>query len=187
MEQLDAVNLALRQLGVRKVTSLNVGLSQVSRALDTVNDVTLEVQKDDWDWNLEEWFPLAQNSDGTISVPTGVLKITSSDKCVEAQVRGGKLYDVINHTFTFDPTRTYKFDITWQLQWDDIPFPAQWYIAVKAARKFATLELGDPKIGSLTEVDEVNALTSLRDYNFTIAKRTAFDHPDMHWVFPQSI
>ena len=56
--------------------------------------------------------------------------------------RDGKLYDRYNHTFKFDDDPTYV-DITYILDWTDLPAPIQAYVTARAATIVSSRLVGD--------------------------------------------
>jgi hypothetical protein len=177
--KLDAVNMCLRQIGQRKVSSLTVGLNVVSDAIACIDEISTTVQSDEWGFNFEENYPLSLNTDGTISAPTSAIEISCNRFNFDIEVLGGKLYDKNKHTFIF--TKPLKADIRWLRCWEDLPAAAQYYIAVRAARYFTTLRQTDQKTADLTARDESEALRILLRVD-TDDDPSALKSPDMWWV-----
>ena len=74
-------------------------------------------------------------------------------------LRGERLYDREEHTFTF--TDSLYVDMILILPWDDLPQPARRYITVKAARRFQNRVFGSDTLNGFTSTDENEALIQM--------------------------
>ena len=91
-------------------------------------------------------------------VPTNVLQL-SDNKFANSQkyqtvLRNGKLYDKINHTYTFTAGATIKCDVVWKVDFEDMPHVFQDYITQRAARVFAGRVLGSQEMVTFNAQDE---------------------------------
>jgi hypothetical protein len=59
-------------------------------------------------------------------------------------VEAGKLYDRLNHTYTF--TDNIKADVVWFFDFTDVPAAIQAYITARAARMCAVKMVGDREL-----------------------------------------
>jgi hypothetical protein len=172
--ELEAVNLMLGTIGEAPISSLEVsGLVDVAVAKQLLHEVSREVQSKGWDFNQEFDYPLARNTDGFVTVPSNSLRVdtTQEFKHYDVVVRGTRLYDRGNHSYTF--TETLKVDMTVFLPFEEMPEAARYYIAIRAARKYQDRNLPNDSSHAYTEQDEENALTTLKeaegdtgDYNY---------------------
>lgn len=142
--ELEAVNAMLVGIGEAPVNSLETASTDdVVIARQILREISREVQSDGWDFNSEEEYPLTRNLDGTITVPPNVLSLDISAIMAadfDITVRGSKIYDKKNHTFTF--TTDLKIDVVWLLEFDELPETARRYITLAAAERFQKRVLG---------------------------------------------
>jgi len=164
MTELEAVNMCLAAIGESPVNTLsNTGLADVASARAKLLEFSRTVQSTGWAFNTEEQFPLSRAPDGTITAPLNALKVSIDRAISSAQValRGQKLYDKVNHTYTF--TQDLKATVVFFLDWAELPQAARQYIAICASRSFQGNNLSSDTLDKLTEDDEVKALIALKD------------------------
>lgn len=146
--ELEAVNTMLIGIKEAPVSSLDTASTDdVVIARQMLRELSREVQSDGWDFNSETEYPLTRNGDGTITVPANVLSLDISQSMAtryDITVRGRKVYDKTNHTFTF--LDDLKVDVTWLLDYEDIPETARRYIALAAAERFQKRMLGSANV-----------------------------------------
>lgn len=165
MTALDAVNLMLAAIGSVLVPSLLVTDTNkdAEGALKVLQDTSREVQMKGWHWNREHAWPLLPDpTTGELLLPSNCLEvreIRSGKWTRELVERGGKLYDMINHTFSIGERVLVQMVVA--LPYEDLPTAARWYIAVKAARRFAITKLPSDATFRYTTTDEQEALASL--------------------------
>lgn len=174
MTELEAVNSLLAAIGQVGVASLQPEDSNVSveQALRELRRTSRQVQTRGWHWNTLEDYPLTPGTDGTVQLPSNVLKLdtvgTSGD--VDAVQRGRRLYNRDTNTFTFEGT--VKVRLVEALEWDDLPACAQWYVMVKATRRFATAKLASDTANKFTMQDEQEALIEMEHFEAESDDRT---------------
>jgi hypothetical protein len=122
--ELQAVNQILASVGQAPVTSIDtetitdqngnsvtvVTNPDVAIAYDTLEEVSREVQGEGWTFNKEFDYPFTPDNNNQILWPNNVLQMDLSDNPKYATSyrekdtvkRDGKLYDRMNHTFTWD-------------------------------------------------------------------------------------
>ena len=172
--ELEAVNVMLSVIGEAPVSSLDIsGFSDVAIAKSILEEVSREVQSEQWSCNTENEYELVPDNSGYISVPSNVLKldiIEDQSYKYSPVVRGSRLYDKKNKTFVFP--ETLKFDIVWYLPFTDLPETIRRYITIAAARKFQKRFYSSDTLDGFTQEDEyrarANALSSDEyeaDYN----------------------
>lgn len=169
MTELDAINIMLSVIGEAPVNTISVtGLGDVAVAKQILNEVSREVQEKSWVFNTEDNVPITPTVEGYVNVPTNVLRIDAANsEPLDVVQRGERMYDRRNRTFSFD--NTYKFNITYMLDFNEIPQAARYYITIRAARKFAKRVLGSNEIDRLTQEDEFQALVALQDMDTDVA------------------
>ena len=155
--ELEAVNEMLRAIGESPVASIS-GTSPLPGdadvALRTLRWVTREVCAHAWHWNTEYKYPLPISPAGEIVVPSGTLAADTDDSHISKDVvlRGGRLYDRENHTFTFTECVTAR--IVFLLPYEEIPEAARNFVAIRAGRKFQQGAIGSEVLYGFTQRDE---------------------------------
>lgn len=156
--QLQAINQMLSGIGQAPVVSLDVANPEIAIALNVLDSVSREVQGEGWHFNTEVNYPFTPDNDGDISVPANALQL-SDNKFANTQkyqtvLRNGKLYDKVNHTYTFPVGETVKCDVVWQFDFEDLPQVFKDYITQRASRVFAGRVLGSQEMVSFNSTDE---------------------------------
>jgi len=145
--QLAAINEILGSVGQAPVTVLDQTNPEVAFAYTTLMDISREVQAEGWTFNREFEYPVVADNSGYINVPSNVLSMdlssTYENQDYDTVVKEGKLYDKLNHTFTWTIGKTYKVDVVWYLGFDDLPQPFRDYITARASSRAAVRLVGD--------------------------------------------
>ncbi len=156
--QLAAVNEILGSIGQAPVTVLDQTNPEVAFAFNTLMDISREVQAEGWSFNREYEYPVTPDTSGFIVIPSNVLQMDLSrsyyNTAYDTVTRDGKLYDKLNHTFVWDPTVTYKVDVLWMFNFDDLPQPFRDYITAKAATRAAIRLVGDVNLAQALTTQE---------------------------------
>ena len=156
--QLSAVNEILGSIGQAPVTVLDQTNPEVAFAFNTLMDISREVQAEGWSFNREYEYPVTPDTSGYIAIPVNVLQMDLSksafNTAYDTIIRDGKLYDKLNHTFTWDTTVTYKVDVLWMFDFDDLPQPFRDYITAKAATRAAIRLVGDVNLAQALTTQE---------------------------------
>lgn len=145
--QLAAVNQMLTGIGQAPVTSLDSFNPEVATALSILDDVSRSVQGEGWNFNTEYKYPFVADNNGNIFVPEIALQL-ADNKIANVQkyqtvLRQGRLYDKINHTYTFPANTTIYCDVIWGFEFEDLPQVFKDYITIKATRIFYDRVAGD--------------------------------------------
>ena len=161
---LEAVNIMLSAIGEAPVSSLeNNALEDVTVATNIINETIVDVQTVGYNFNTEYNFQLTQDLDGKINVPGNAVYVDVSNRGSsigkDLVLRGDKLYDRENHTYTFSDS--VFVDMTLILPWNELPQYARRYITIKAARRFQNRVLGASELNGFTQLDENEALVTM--------------------------
>lgn len=163
--KLDAVNTMLFTIGESPVNTLEGGtVVDAVTAEQTLDRVSRQIQSEGWSFNTEKCFPLMRQAFApfVIYVPDTALSCDPTDKTMNIVVRGGRLYDLDNHTFTFPDTPKIDCDIIWSLPFEDIPETARNYITIRAARIFQAGAVSSETLNSFSDRDEYEAKARFR-------------------------
>jgi len=176
--QLDAVNEILGSVGQAPVTVLDQTNPEVAFAFATLMEISREVQAEGWIFNREFEYPLTPDSNGHINIPANVLQMDLSQSLVnepyDTVIRQGKLYDKLNHTFKWDTTKAYNFDILWLFPYDDLPQPFKAYVTAKASTRAATRLVGDATLAQTLNGYEAMRRVSCLEYECNQGDYTMF-------------
>jgi hypothetical protein len=145
MTKLEAVNLILRALSEHTVSSVEIRHPSVTLALDKLEMARQEVLSDGW-WFNNIRVTLNKDVNGKVSFPSGALAfVPDRYECI---TRGGYLYNTTTQTFVF--TEDVPGLITYDLDWDDLPNPAQRMVAYQAAIAAYSEDVGGQAPQSIT-------------------------------------
>jgi len=120
----------------------------VAIALNTLREVSREVQAEGWSFNKEYDYPITPDSNNEIQIPNNVLQIDLNKTYTQNMNRdsinrGGKLYDRTAHSYKWEDETVYV-DIVWEFDWNSIPEPIQAFIVSRAASIVSSRIMGDP-------------------------------------------
>jgi len=175
LTELGAINIMLSTIGESPVSSLSSDQStvDVGIAQQVLREVTIQVEQEGWQFNTEINWVMSPTLDlGEIYIPANCIQIDTSgrDSTLDVAMRGNRLYDRVNHTFSF--TKNISVDMVVLLDFNDLPHAARQYIAIRAARVFQQRVVGSDSLAAYTEKDEAKARAGLKkldannaDYN----------------------
>ena len=190
---LEAVNTMLTSIGEAPVNSLTSGLEDAELAESILLNVNREVQSRGWIFNTDLEYLLYPVADGTVYLPNNVIRVDTSDKTRSSKKdiieRGRKMYDRKNNTFDLNEysTNGLKVDVVVLVEFVDLPEPARRYIAIRSARIFQDRVLSSRELHGFQEVDEMQALTELKDYEGEQTDYNIFDSYDVYRVVDRSV
>ena len=163
---LDAVNVCLENIGEQPVDSLeNEQIQDARIAQRTLLEIHEEGQTKGWSWNTEYNYPFQKDAKtNQIEVPEQVVEFSVDRYQYNGrfQLRGTKVYDLLNRTFILDDTITeLQADVIWLLSWDEVPEAYNRWVTVRAARIFSDRSLGSEALFKYTLKDEQDAQAEL--------------------------
>lgn len=173
--ELEAVNECLSSIGEAPVNSLNSGMDDANLALRFVRTVSRETQSVGWYFNREYGFTLSPNDEGQVVVPENTLKMDTKVK--NLMLRGGKVYDAVGHTYTFESPVV--VDLVLGLEFEDLPETARRFIALKACRLFQQRTVGSQSLAQDLRADEQQAWLVLRSDEIEAVNTNIFDSPSI--------
>ena len=179
--ELDAVNQILSSVGQAPVTTLDLQNPEVSIVLNTLREINRQVQAEGWTFNTERHYEMTPDaSTKQILYPTNMLSMdtnreTHKDK-YDVVKRGTKLYDRLNHKYTFDDP--IQADVVWYFDFTDIPAAIQAYITARAARMCATKMVGDKELNALLQEQELQTRAAAIEYDCNQGDYSMFGFQD---------
>jgi len=181
--ELDAVNQILSSVGQAPVTTLDLQNPEVSIVLNTLREVNRQVQSEGWIFNTEHDYELTPDSTtNQIAYPANMLQIDTNQPHHKSEYdvvrREGKLYDRLNHTYTF--TKSIQADIVWYFDFTDVPPAFQVYITARAARMCAAKLISDQEIYKLLSEQEIYTRAAAIEYECNQGDYSMFGFKDGH-------
>lgn len=184
--ELDALNKVLGAVGQAPVTTIEETNPDVAIVWATLQDCNREVQAEGWNFNRETQYPLTASATGILSVPSESLFIDLSDvpanRGIDVTVRQGKLYNLVDHTFTWQANEVYLVDVVWQLDFNDLPIPAREYIISRASVQASYKVVGDQALYQMLQQKEAYSRTNLMTY-----ETEQGDHSMFGWKLGQNL
>ena len=119
----------------------------VAIALNTLREVSREIQSEGWSFNKEYDYPIIPDSNDEVVIPNNILQMDLNTTYTQnmnrdAVNREGKLYDKTAHSFVWTDDKLYV-DIIWYFDWTSIPTPIQAFIIATAATIVSSRIIGD--------------------------------------------
>ncbi len=156
---LEAVNRILQMMGEAPVNSLAGQYGLAQQAEEMLKDVSRKVQSDGWSFNTDyerDMTPDAITKE--VAVGANVSRVVVDPynyPSLDVVQRGSKLYDRRANSYQFD--QAFKADVTYMLEWEELPEHARQYIAVKAGRHLQESILGSSDLTRINLTVEAEA------------------------------
>lgn len=175
--KLQAVNTIISNIGQAPVTNLESGNPLVEMAEQILDEITIAVLAEGWEYNTERGYPFTPDSNKEIVIPDNVLQLdTKPGDGTQTVIRNGKLYDRVKHTYTFDGQQ--KLDVQWLFDFEDLPEAFKNYITIRAANVFAGRSVGSQEAVSFGQREETIARATLLEYDTQQGNYTIFADGD---------
>ena len=179
--EVPAVNEILASVGQAPVTTLDQTNPDVAIALNTLREVSREVQAEGWSFNKEYDYPITPDNNDEIKIPSNVLQMDlNTTRTVnlnrDSVNRGGKLYDRMAHSYKWTDETVYV-DILWEMDWGSIPEPIQAFIVARAASIVSSRIIGDPNQYQMLQQKEAFARAMALEYETSQGDYTYFGAP----------
>ena len=166
----------LSSIGEAPAVSLDTDNPEIAIAESTLDEISRAVQAEGWSFNTEHEYPFTPDSNGEILIPSNALSISDSKIKNAAKylttVRNGKLYDKLNHSFTF--TGIVYCDVVWGFDFIDLPQPYKDYITTRAARVYAGRVVGSEEQVKIIAQDEAILRSNCISYDTETAEPNVF-------------
>ena len=189
--ELSAVNSILGSIGQSPVTSLGLPESgtgdtinfqnpEIAFIYNILTEVNKDVQNEGWHFNTEYHVTKTLDAAGEIPVPDDALRYDffseGIDKTFDVVKRNGKLYDLVDNSYTFD-SGTYYLDIVSLYSFTDLPNAFQRYVTYRAASRAAAQLVSNPQLVQLLQTQEAQARATCIEYECNQAGHSFFGGP----------
>jgi hypothetical protein len=155
----------------------------VAIALNTLREVSREVQSEGWAYNKEYNYELTPNSNDEVLIPSDFLQVDlnisskrSGNRQYDSIIRNGKLYDKIKHTDKWTDESVYV-DILRYYEWEHIPDIVQAYIVARAATIVSSRIIGDGNQYQMLQQKEAYARAMALEYECNQGDYSFFGEP----------
>ena len=155
----------------------------VAIALNTLREVSREVQSEGWTYNKEFDYELTPDSNNEIIIPDNMLQVDlnisskrSGNRQFDSIIRGGKLYDRIKHSYKWTDESVYV-DVLWYFEWEHIPDVVQAYIVARAATVVSSRIIGDGNQYQMLQQKEAYARAMALEYECNQGDYSFFGEP----------
>ena len=153
----------------------------VAIALNTLREVSREVQAEGWSFNKEYDYPITPDSNNEVRISNDILQMDLNQTYTQNMNRdsinrGGKLYDRTKHSYKWTDETLYV-DITWEMSWGSIPEPIQAFIVARAASIVSSRIIGDPNQYQMLQQKEAFARSMALEYECNQGDYTFFGSP----------
>ena len=153
----------------------------VAIALNTLREVSREVQSEGWSFNKEADYPITPDSSNEVVIANNILQMDlnksySQNLDRDSINREGKLYDKTAHSFVWKDDKLYV-DVIWYFDWSSIPTVIQSFIIARAAAIVSSRIIGDPNQYQILIQKEAFAKSTALEYECNQGDYTFFGSP----------
>jgi len=153
----------------------------VAIALNTLREVSREVQSEGWTFNKEYDYPITPDSNNEVNIANNVLQMDLNQSYTQNMDRdsinrGGKLYDRTAHSYKWTDETLYV-DIIWEFDWGSIPEPVQAFIVARAASIVSSRIIGDANQYQMLQQKEAFARAMAMEYETSQGDYSFFGSP----------
>lgn len=168
---LEAVNRVLQMMGEAPINSFDGQFGLAEQAKDALLDVSRKLQAEGWSFNTDRERLLQRNAEtNEINVGTNVSRVVVDMyryPGLDVVQRGARLYDRQKGSYQFD-VDLYA-DVTYLLEWDELPEYARQYITTKAGRQLQEAIIGSADLTRLNLAAEQEAKALFMDTEIAVS------------------
>lgn len=186
--ELEAVNTMLTSIGEQPIQNLDdlAGLTDASIARQILSNVSRAVQSRGWVFNTDLDKVMKPDQYGEILLNDTILRVDTTTRMRDPDndiiERGRRLYDRQKNTDKFDEGTEIKCNLIIYLNFIDLPEPARRYISIRSARIFHDRVVGSGELHRFYQEDELQAWSTLIEYEGDTADYNIFDNYDVYRV-----
>ena len=156
--ELEAVNRILSTVGGEKIAALTSLSFTADAAYTALRDAMRDLMGQSWGFNTEVDVVLTPNVSNEIDLSTSgytgtyisVIDFEPEDAGnLDVVIKGSKLYDRKDRSYTVFTADTYKATVSYYLQFDDCPEAVKSYVTAMAAKDFQAQMVGNPQMDAI--------------------------------------
>lgn len=187
LTKLQAVNSMLGTIRESPVSTLNGSLPEDALlAKNILDEVSADVQRIGWAFNIEKDVTLYPDIDGNISLPADIIDFEVDPTTVSAThdpvSRGKMVYCRARNSYDFTGKTVKCRRVYRLLDWEYLPDVARKYIAERAARVFSNRVSGSEKTERDASIEEMRAFRELRRKHGDHARPNMLNSPGVFEV-----
>ena len=153
----------------------------VAIALNTLREVSREVQSEGWSFNKESDYPITPDASNEVVIANNILQMDLNTSYTQNLNRNsinreGKLYDKFSHSFVWTDDTLYV-DVIWYFDWPSIPTVIQAFIVARASAIVSSRIIGDPNQYQMLIQKEAIAKSTALEYECNQGDYTFFGSP----------
>lgn len=180
MKYLDSINVLLREVGTRAVSSQDINHPDVVDAKALLQEYKDKVLQRGWWFNRMKSVLLTPDSNKNIAINSNVVRFEITHDYDLRQYpllakRKERLLNMQTNSYSFDTPVTLDLFIT--LDWDDLPPAAQDYITAQAASAFVRIKLEDTARSNMLMNEANTHMAVLHSQELSTEKNNMFDSP----------
>ena len=172
MTELESINTLLAVIGEAPISQfsdiLANEITDSALAQRTLNEVNSDVQAEGWTFNTDNGVKVQPDQSLEYPLPGNVLRITfAPSQYADCQyvARGNRIWDRNAKTYKIadaqSPQVIIADTVVSKLEWDELPYQAQQYITIRAARIYSDRFTLSNLIFTYTTQDEATARAQL--------------------------
>jgi len=172
--ELDAINQMFATIGEAPINTLNGQHPHTTIARSTLSFKLKEFLLKGWSFNSETEVEYSLDANNNIIIGSDILKIETHSRLYKFRLVPRKngnvhmVYDTQKQSFdlSLGGFSTIKFNRTLALDFDGIPFSAQNYVTLSAARKFQNKVLSSDVVYRLSKEEEFDAYNAFLEEEY---------------------
>jgi hypothetical protein len=180
--ELDSVNEVLSLVGLGQIADLTAPLRQDAlQASSTLSEGLMEIATTRNYYNRYEDITLTRDTDDKIPIAANVYDVELRNSNKQVVIKNDLLYNLTDNTFVF-PSNP-KADITYYLQFVELPEVVKRYLTMKTARKLYLKLFGvSPHLQALA-MEEKMAYDVWQRWEDESGDLNMFGHADVHNIW----
>lgn len=189
--EVEAVNRLLSTVGGEKVSALTNLSFTADSAYTALRDAMRDLMSHSWGFNTEVDVVLTPNGSNEIDLSTSgytgtyisVIDFDPEDAGdLDVIIKGTKLYDRKEHSYTVFTNETYKAVVSYYVQWEDLPEAVKSYVTAMAAKDFQAQMVGNPQMDAILSQKFLHARSAFYAFEGQQMDYTMFDSYDLYKI-----
>jgi hypothetical protein len=187
--KLLAINTMLTTIGESQTNTLTGTLPwEVDLAVSILDETVRELCLSKYVFNFEKEISIIPDGSNRLLAASNYIQMEPADtgdtnEYVLRPITSGSttfmVYDITNKTSSF--TSTKSFNVTYLLDYEELPEAAKRFVTIRAARVYADRLMASAEVRAFTQVDEIEAKAKLEEYAYGVDRNNMLiDSPDTY-------